>query len=364
MTECLSIDSKVTPKRAYCRTKSQARTELEKAIVASHSPTTDLSAAIFPSGMSAISATFSSILGDRPDAQLWLSDEVYCDTPQCAAAWSKISGFKVLKFDVCDSAALLQMARNTKQVFTLLFLESCSNPSGKMLDWAIIPKLREINPQLVVCVDNTWLTPVLFNPFKFQVDIVIESMSKYRSKGCLIGGFVCCKTKYIQSFKNYITLHGMFIGADHCRIFLKAETLLECRILKASILAKNVIDHLQSLVVIVCPLIGNHCSTHIYSETVSSEFIPCVFLIHVPSNCSLNDMNNVVYPSGLVKETSYGAAYSKIDPWPHLGSSTDYDKEKTDGKQGVWLRVSVGYQDSFEHLLKNLKIVIETFAKL
>ena len=366
MLDSLSIDNTVAPKRAYCRTKSKSRTKLEEAIVNSHAPTTEINAAILPSGMAAISAVFHTIFSNTANqkGELFLSDELYCDTPQCAKAWKTQYDFQIKTFDVRNAESFLQMVQSSKVQFQTVFLESCSNPSGKMLDWSVIPKLKQVNPNLIVCGDNTWLTSILFNPFEFGADIVVESMSKYRSKGKIIGGFVCCKKKFIEDVKRYITLHGMFIGADHCAIFLESEKTLSERLQKAGTIAKQITRVLEKDATIVCPLQSNHPSNAVYLKSVK-DMQPAVFLMHVESRCSLKDIENIVYPAGLKKETSYGAAYSKIDPWPHLGLSTDYTNEdQKDGKQGVWLRVSVGYDESYSFLYRNLLNVIETLKKL
>lgn len=362
MTDSLSIDNTVVaPKRSYCRTKSTSRTKLEDVIVNSHAPTTEIKAAILPSGMAAISAVFHALFSKNKTGELFLSDELYCDTPQCAKAWKKQYGFQIKTFDVRHGELLLDMIQSSKAPFQLLFLESCSNPSGKMLDWSIITKLKKINPGLVVCVDNTWLTSVLFNPFEFGADIVVESMSKYRSRGKLIGGFVCCKKQFIKDVKKYITLHGMFIGADHCEIFIKSDQSLAERLQKAGDIATQIMLALDKDATIIGPLQSNHPNTFVYLKDIK----PAVFLMHVESRCSLADIENIIYPFGLEKETSYGASYSKIDAWPRLGLSTDYtDEDQTNAKQGVWLRVSVGYDESYSFLYKNLQTVIQTLQNL
>lgn len=361
---CLSIDNNLPPKRAYSRTKSTARTDLENAIVLTHQLPNikNPSCAILPSGMAAISAVFYAFFSKEKNAELLLSDELYCDTPNCATAWRKDYNFKLITFDVCNSEWLLEHCKKT-QGPVLMFLESCSNPSGKMLDWRIIPELKKLNPNLVVCVDNTWLTSVLFNPFKYDVDIVLESLTKYRSGGKIIGGFVCGQAKFIETVKRYITLHGMFVGADHCEIFTKAQATLQQRVEKASLLAQEIINSLDSVstVTVVSPSQVNHASYKVYSQFVAKPTSPAVFLIHIESNCSLNDIEGAKYPRGLLKETSYGSEYSKIDPWPHLGSNNDYFETKKEKKSGVWLRISVGYNDTFTNLSRNLQIVIENF---
>ncbi len=41
---------------------------------------------------------------------------------------------------------------------------------------------------LIVIIDNTWLTHVIFNPFEYGADIVCSSLTKYYSGGHVIAG--------------------------------------------------------------------------------------------------------------------------------------------------------------------------------
>ena len=361
---CLSIDESLPPKRAYSRTKSSARFQLEEEIASTYHSTEqkDPYCAILPSGMAAISACFYAFFGNPGEKTLLLSNELYCDTPTCAASWRKEYNFKRQTFDVCDSQWLLNYCKKSQSP-TMMFLESCSNPSGKILDWSIIAELKKLNPNLVICVDNTWLTSIFFNPFCYGVDVVLESMTKYRSAGRVIGGFVCGQQKFIEVVKKYITLNGMFIGADHCEIFTRAQKNLHQRVSNASELAQKVAEWLEkdSNVTVLTPSLPAHPCFKIFNGYCNLKTSPSVFLIHIKSNCSLRDIENVKYPHGLRKETSYGSAHSKIDPWPRLGSSGDYFATKNTLQQGVWLRISVGYDDEFLNLRKNLQTVIEHF---
>jgi hypothetical protein len=248
-----------------------------------------------------------------------------------------------------------------------------------------------------VCIDNTWLTSALFNPFQAllpagAVDIVVESLSKYRSAGKCIGGMIVGRKAIVDVLKKFIRLNGLFVGADHCELFTAAQETLNERVLRASNVAGQVVDALVAVggVTIVYPTLDTHPTHTIYSQVVGCADArrgPPVFWMHVESNCSFRDIMDSAYPAHLRKETSYGAAYSKIDPWPRLGLHNDYWK-KTDGddgeddddgdgdggggaangagKQGVWLRVSVGFNnnDTTEALLAALQQVVQHYRQI
>lgn len=75
----------------------------------------------------------------------------------------------------------------------MIFLESPSNPGLRIYDISsIATKAHTINPDIMVVVDNTFLTPVLQQCLKLGADIVLYSTSKYiGGHADIIGGMVC-----------------------------------------------------------------------------------------------------------------------------------------------------------------------------
>lgn len=358
------------PKRAYCRTKSVARSRLERLILTQYKrDTTANSCVIFPSGMAAISAVLFAIMHSnfqKGDIVL-IGNELYCDTPKCVETWASIFGAVVVSVGVTDTDAILEVFKKDGKRIKLFLLESCSNPSAQMFDWTQMAKLKQYSPQMVVCVDNTWLTNILFDPFSNGADIILESMSKYLSDGKCIGGFVAGPNKLLNLVLNVAKLNGQFVGADHCDLFSNAQSTLSDRMLSAGATTLKVLDAVQKLpgIKLMYPLMPTHPSFTIYLNSSNNKGAvgPSVFWMHIVSNCSRNDIQNVKY-SFFKKETSYGAEYSKIDPWPQLGTSADYENNSVNMKPGVWLRVSVGYKDKAEKVIHELRNVIEYFQEM
>lgn len=65
--------------------------------------------------------------------------------------------------------------KNTK----MLWLETPTNPNMKVVDIAAAVKTAKSLGDIIVVVDNTFLTPYLQKPLDFGVDIVIYSLTKY-----------------------------------------------------------------------------------------------------------------------------------------------------------------------------------------
>ena len=109
---------------------------------------------------------------------------------------------------------------NTKAIF----IETPSNPLMEECDVAEIAKLAEKH-NLLMIVDNTFLTPVLSRPLDLGADIVIHSGTKYIAGhndslvGLIIakGQALCDRIAYIQNgagavlspFDSWLTVRGM-----------------------------------------------------------------------------------------------------------------------------------------------------------
>ena len=74
-------------------------------------------------------------------------------------------------------------------------MESCSNPTGKMVKWEKIKEFKNKFKNLTVIVDNSWLSCYIFNPFLFDVDVVLNSLTKYYSGGTAICGAILFKKR-------------------------------------------------------------------------------------------------------------------------------------------------------------------------
>lgn len=61
----------------------------------------------------------------------------------------------------------------------MIWIETPTNPILKVVDIAAIAKLAKSRGNILVVVDNTFLTPYLQRPLEFGADIVVYSVTKY-----------------------------------------------------------------------------------------------------------------------------------------------------------------------------------------
>ncbi len=107
-------------------------------------------------------------------------------------------GIEVSFVDMANPAEVESAIKpNTK----VIFLETPVNPNLAVYDLAVIGKIAQQHNILSV-VDNTFLTPVLQQPKKYGIDIVVHSATKYlNGHGDVVAGIICGSSEMINNIK-------------------------------------------------------------------------------------------------------------------------------------------------------------------
>ncbi len=92
----------------------------------------------------------------------------------------------------------------------LVWIESPTNPMLKLCDIAALAKaVKAVRPEVLVAVDNTFLTPVFQRPLELGADLVVHSTTKYlNGHSDVVGGAVVVRdealAERIAFFQNAI----------------------------------------------------------------------------------------------------------------------------------------------------------------
>ncbi|AWB57001.1 methionine gamma-lyase [Colwellia sp. Arc7-D] len=107
-------------------------------------------------------------------------------------------GIEVTFVDMANPAEIEAAIKpNTK----VMFLETPVNPNLAVYDLAVIGKIAKQH-NIISVVDNTFLTPVLQQPRKYGIDIVVHSATKYlNGHGDVVAGIICGTTEMIMNIK-------------------------------------------------------------------------------------------------------------------------------------------------------------------
>ncbi len=157
----------------YTRSGNPTRTHLERHLAKIMGAQRAL---VCTSGMGALDV-ITRIL--RPGDEVVSGDDIYGGTNRLLRYLSTHGGIIVHHVD-CTNTAAMKRVVNDKTAMVLL--ESPTNPLIKIVDIpTIAADVHKANPNALVVVDNTMLSPMLCNPLSLGADIVYESGTKYLS---------------------------------------------------------------------------------------------------------------------------------------------------------------------------------------
>ncbi|RAH52961.1 cystathionine beta-l [Aspergillus piperis CBS 112811] len=157
----------------YTRSGNPTRTHLERHLAKIMSAQRAL---VVSSGMAALDVITRLL---RPGDEVVTGDDLYGGTNRLLKYLSTNGGIIVHHVDTT-------VPEKVREVLTsktaMVLLETPTNPLIKIVD---IPQIaaaaHEANPNCVVSVDNTMMSPLLLNPLELGADIVYESGTKYLS---------------------------------------------------------------------------------------------------------------------------------------------------------------------------------------
>lgn len=132
---------------------------------------------------------------------------------------------------------------NTKVVFA----ETPINPTLDVINLDMLGKVAKKH-QLISIVDNTFLSPILQQPAKFGIDIVIHSATKYlNGHGDVVAGIVCGSETMIEQIKLTVLKDiGATISPHDAWLILRGLKTLPIRVKQHCESAQVVAEYLQS----------------------------------------------------------------------------------------------------------------------
>ena len=214
----------------YARSGNPTRATLEQLIAQLEKGSTGLA---FASGLAAIDAIVKLLqTGD----EILAVDDIYGGAFRLFTTVYDKFGIKTNFVDTSDVEAVFNAINPRTK---LIWLETPTNPTLKISDIEAIAKLAKAN-NCLLCVDNTFASPVLQQPIPLGADIVIHSATKYLGgHSDLIAGLVVTKEKelghkikYIQNacgailapFDSWLVIRG--IETLHLRVKQHCATAL------------------------------------------------------------------------------------------------------------------------------------------
>jgi len=294
--------------------------------------------------MAAIATTFHALRMIDSVNTIVCHTELYCDTNDFLDQFAGLYKCKIIRVD-CSDAKAVEVALRGAISPTVIFVESCSNPSGQVPDWECVSSM----PSVALIVDNTWLSSAIFNPLDHGADVVIESLTKYNSSGQAIAGAIIGNpgsvgARIVETARIWAHFNGHHVSPHDMSIISKSLDTLKVRVKAASNKTMQIISALiDHGFTIVHPTVANPI------DSLPFKIQPSVFVVTgeragagLPAVLpSLSVIKKRVGKSCLEWKTSYGGPHSRID---------NYSKKDR-------IRISIGYNEE-PNLLFDLLMIL------
>ena len=179
----------------YSRIQNPTREHLEETIAQLEHGN---EAIAFSSGMAAVTALFELF---KSGDHIITSDDLYGGSHRLFNSISSNHGLQFTAVNTSDTAAVKGAVTPLTKA---IFIETPTNPMMKVTDIKAISKIAKAC-DLLLLVDNTFLTPYYLNPLELGADVVIHSGTKYLSgHNDTLAGFLVTKNKALSERLRFI----------------------------------------------------------------------------------------------------------------------------------------------------------------
>ena len=195
----------------------------------------------FSSGMAAISNTLFTLLS--PGDRLVSVKDTYGGTNQIFREFLPRFGIHV---DLCDTSDAEAIEKSVSEGCRVLYLETPTNPTLKILDLARLAASGRRAGALVV-VDNTFATPINSNPLALGADLVIHSATKFLGGHAdALGGAVCGGADLVGRIFHFREINGAALDPMAAYLILRGMKTLHLRIERQNANALRIAGFLAS----------------------------------------------------------------------------------------------------------------------
>ena len=212
-------------KWCYSRMNNPTKFSLERIIAQIEGGTKCL---VFSSGMAAITATVELV---KPGEEIISINDLYGGTQSnFRDIMIKQHGINITFFDFKDMNKFKELL-NPK--VKMIYLESQTNPNMTVVDIPEIVKItKEYNKEILIAVDNTFLSPYNYKPLEHGVDICVESCTKYISghSDIILGSITTNSDKLYESLHNYQIYSGANPSPFDCFLCIRGLKTLSLRV--------------------------------------------------------------------------------------------------------------------------------------
>jgi methionine-gamma-lyase len=223
----------------YSRMGNPTVAALESAVAALEGGSQALACA---SGMAAIHTTLAALL--KQGDHVVCSEAVY--GPTCTLIGSILSEFGV-QSTIVDTSDLAAVEGALRPATKVVFVETPANPTLVISDLEAIARLAHARGALTV-VDNTFMGPILQQPFRFGIDFVVHSLTKFlNGHADVVGGMIVIRDEqHYPRFRRALNHFGGTLAPFEAFLVHRGVKTLALRMQQQCQTAGQVAEFLQA----------------------------------------------------------------------------------------------------------------------
>ena len=310
------------------------------------------SAALFSSGMAAITTTLLAML--RSGDHVVMTDDCYRRTRQFVGNTLGKFGVESTLVPPDDYEAIDDAIRPGET--RLLMAESPTNPYMYVADLEKFAEIRDRYKGLKVMIDSTFATPINQRPIAdFGIDLVNHSCTKYLGgHNDLLAGVLCGPEALVEAVSDFRGVTGPVLDAHSAYLLIRGLKTLELRVRRQNQNAQRIAEWLEGdsrIERVYYPGLESHPTHEVARRQMSGYGGVVSFLV----DGELDEVSEFIDACSIPQiGPSLGAVESLVEQ-PALMSFYELMPEQREaiGIHGNLVRLAVGIEDG-EDLIADL----------
>jgi cystathionine gamma-synthase len=334
----------------YSRTQNPTREYLEKTMANLEG---GCGALAFSTGMAAETA-FLDLLGSGD--HIIASDDLYGGTVRLFDNTAARHGIST---SYVDTGSVKEIENAVKPTTRAIFIETPTNPMMKVTDIAAVAAVAQKH-NLLLIVDNTFLTPYFQKPISLGADIVVHSGTKYLGgHNDTLAGFLVCASSAVEEKLRYIQkTTGACLSPFDSYLLIRGIKTLALRMEKHEANTRLIAEWLcaqPKVKKVYYPGLPDHPAIEV-TKKQSSGFGGMISFRMDSAKSAVSVLEKV----RLIKFAESLGGVETLITYPLTQTHADVSKEKRErsGIDECLLRLSVGIEDSGD-IIEDLKQALE-----
>ncbi len=239
---------------------------------------------VAPSGLSALTCAIMSVVSSGDE--ILVTDSAYEPTRQFCDGYLARMGVTTRYFDPRLGKDIVQLINENTSA---IFIESPGSITFELQDIPAIAKARDDRAssgrEIAIIVDNTWATPLFYQPLSLGADIVIHAGTKmFVGHSDAMFGTMTANEIFWPKLDETHGLLGLFAGPDDCFLATRGLRTLSIRMQehqkRALFLASWLEDH-ELVQRVLHPALPSHPDYEICKRDFSGS--GCIFSFTLPA---------------------------------------------------------------------------------